>query len=601
VPRLVYKPGRSDAMTFQLGTEPITIGRSDDQAICIPDQSLSRVHARIESVDGRYFVVDLKSKNGTYVNGVLVQRRELRSGDTLKLGDLVFFFTAEASPVAREPRKEPTPALELNSRLQAVRELSHVPLDKLVRAQEPLTALGPGSESADARLHNKLRILLEVAKLLSVTDNVDTLLGKILDLVFQLLSVDRAAILLLDDETGQFTPRVTRTTSGLPDQRPIYSQNIVDYVLQRSVAVLFSDAVSDPRLNDAESVIMQSIRSSMCVPLKPKDDVIGVIYVDNLSAPNRFSEEDLEFLVAFASHAAIALENAALYRRIEQETVARMQLIMDAKLASLGALVAGIAHEIRNPLNFINNFADTSTARVEELQTILEQQRARLDPAVLEELDDTLLGLKEGVGRISAHGRRADAIIRGMLLHARRPTAAREEGDLNALVAESVSHSRNGMRNVTLEFRLLEEYDADIGPLEMIKGDLRRVFINIVDNALYAMAQKQRALGAAYSPVLQVWTVNRGDAAEVRIRDNGPGIPKELSARIFDPFFTTKPPGEGTGLGLSLSHDIVVQGHQGMLRMETEPGQFTEFIITLPKRSQVKRSSARWPTAMNKP
>ncbi len=588
MPRLIFKRGQADEAAFPLGEPNVTIGRANDQAICIPHPSLSRHHARIEYSHGRFFVVDMQSKNGTFVNGKPIKLHELRPGDIITLGDVELFFEnpAQASPAGATPWAEQPP----EPRPHAIHELTHISLEKLLRPAEQEGASRSTPSGAVAHLHDKLRILLEMARLLSVTDDVDILLGKIMDMVFQLLSVDRGAILLINEETGRLEPRVMRSAQGLAEQRPI-SQNIVDYVMKRSVAVLFSDAVHDPRLDEAQSVIAQSIRASMCVPLKPKDTVMGVLYVDNLSAPNRFSEEDLEFLVAFASHAAIALENAALYRRIERETVERMQLIMDAKLTSLGAMVSGIAHELRNPLNFINNFAGAAVERVDELFTLLSRSRGRLEPGALAEFEDAMASLRETTGKISEHSTRADAIIHGMLAHARRPAGTRAAEELNLLVAENVGLGLGGRRGERLAVHLEEDYDPAIGPVEMVSSDLGRVFLNVVENALYAMAQKQRQLGPSYAPVLRVRTVSRGEYVEVSIRDNGPGIPPDIASRIFEPFFTTKAPGEGTGLGLSLSHEIVVQGHQGTMRMETEPGSFTEFIIVLPKRSKARRPS----------
>ncbi|WP_224362315.1 FHA domain-containing protein [Hyalangium versicolor] len=598
MPRFIFKRGRLDEVTFEIGEGSASIGRANEQTICIPHPSLSRQHARVESVNGEYFIVDLQSKNGTQVNGLPVQRQKLRSGDIITLGEITLFFeqSATAPPVDLHNEDTPLQTQGLEPRPHAIRELTSISLEKLLQSSERRATVQADPSNAVAHLHGKLRILLEMAKLLSLTDEVDILLGKILDMVFQLLSADRCAILLLNEETGLIEPRVTRTAQGAPAQQPIYSQNIVDYVMQRSVAVLFSDAAHDPRLDAAHSIIFQSIRASMCVPLKPKDQVIGVLYVDNLSTPNRFSEEDLEFLVAFASHAAIALENAALYRRIERETVERMQIVMDAKLASLGSMVSGIAHELRNPLNFINNFAGLATERVDELTSLLGNQRDRMEPAALAQFEESLSALRENTSRISGHTHRADAIIHGMLLHARRPRGTRETEDLNTLVAENVSHAFGGHQGGPLEIQLDEQYDPSIGPVEMVRTDLGRVILNIVDNALYAMKQKLRDLGPTYKAVLQVRTLNRGDFAEVHIRDNGPGVPSEIAPKIFEPFFTTKPPGEGTGLGLSLSHEIVVQGHQGSLRMDTDARSFTEFILTLPKKSRSRRpSSSKWP------
>jgi signal transduction histidine kinase len=567
MPTLVYNPGGPEERVFVIRDEVVTIGRAEDQTVCIPHRSLSRSQARIERSEGRYFLVDQQSKNGTFVNGMRVQRKEIRGGDTITLGELDLLFMAD--PVL-SAGGSPLP--------QAIRPLTRTSIVKLAGTIEP----SAGAQRSEARL----QILIEVAKLLPLSDDVDTLLHKILDLTFQILNVDRGVILLVNEATGQLERRAVKTSRPLEGDEPIFSQHIVDFVRHNRVAALFADASVDPRLDAARSVVAQSIRSSMCVPLEPKDDVIGVLYVDNLRAAHVFSEADLEFLVAFAGQAAVAVKNASLYRRLERETVERMQLVLDAKLASLNQMVAGIAHEIRNPLNFINNFAAISSELAQELTEGLRAQQARLDPDALAQLEESLVQLRDSTVRITEHGRRADAIIQGMLQHARRPSGARAPADLNAVVDESVrlAHASARLRGDGLDVRVVATYDPAIGPLEMAALDLGRVFINVVDNALYAMQQKRRERGAGYAPELGVRTLGLGDHVEVRIRDNGTGIPKGVVARMFEPFFTTKPPGQGTGLGLSLSRDIVVQGHQGTMRVESEEGEFTEFVITLPKR-----------------
>ncbi|RKG88233.1 FHA domain-containing protein [Corallococcus terminator] len=579
---LVYNPGQPDELSYPLGDAPLTIGRADDQVICIPHRSLSRQHARIERTDGRFFVTDLQSKNGTFVNGEQIRRKELRPGDTLTLGELVFLLTRDAPPAVAPGT--PGEASSDEPRPQLTRALTRVPLKTLVQAVPGPEQSASEAAIAATRARERLRILQEVAKLLSVTDDFDTLLGKVLDLAFQILHVDRGVILLLDEQSGKLEPRVSKTAEGTPVRGPIFSQNIVDFVLRRSVAALFSDAVNDPRLDAAESIIFSSIRASMCVPLKPRDEVMGVLYVDNLSTPNRFSEDDLDFLVAFAGQAALALENARLYRRIEQETVQRMQLIMDAKLASLASMVGGMAHELRNPLNFISNFAGLSVGLTEDLAQVMAPQREKLDAASVRDVDEALDCLRTNAKKINEHGRRADSLIQGMLQHARRSPGPREAVDLNALVAESIALGQGGVRGQPMPVRLDAEYDPAVASVELVRADVGRVIINVVDNALYAMRQKWAAQGVGYVPVLKVRTLARPEQVEVRLRDNGPGIPTASAQRIFDPFFTTKPPGQGTGLGLSLSHDIIVQGHQGTFRMETVPGEFTEFVITLPRR-----------------
>jgi signal transduction histidine kinase len=237
----------------------------------------------------------------------------------------------------------------------------------------------------------------------------------------------------------------------------------------------------------------------------------------------------------------------------------------------------------------VNNFAELSVELAEELQQELRAHRAALDEATFDNLMALAGDLVQNARKINEHGRRADSIVRGMLLHSRGQTGDWQETDLNALLEEYVNLSYHGMRaqdqsfNITIE----RDYGADVGTVRAVPQDLSRVFLNIVNNACYAANDRKRRLEAAgeatgFSPVLRVRTCRDGDFVEVRIRDNGDGIPQEIRDRIFNPFFTTKPTGQGTGLGLSISHDIVAQQHNGTLEVESEPGAFTEFIIRLP-------------------
>jgi signal transduction histidine kinase len=247
------------------------------------------------------------------------------------------------------------------------------------------------------------------------------------------------------------------------------------------------------------------------------------------------------------------------------------------KLASLGALTAGIAHEIRNPLNFVTNFAELAVELVRELRERLPDKSG--------EMVELLAALEQNVTKIEAHGRRADHIVHSMLLHARSQPGQRQKTDLNLLVAESVNLAYHGLRGQDPTFHVAVEMDLDraLPPLEVSPQDLSRVVLNLMNNALYAADHKHRMADTAFSPRVVVRTRDCGETVELRFWDNGDGVAPELREKIFAPFFTTKPAGAGTGLGLSISYDIVVQMHKGTLRVESEEGRFAEFIVTLPK------------------
>ncbi len=267
--------------------------------------------------------------------------------------------------------------------------------------------------------------------------------------------------------------------------------------------------------------------------------------------------------------------------------LAQANLIQSEKMASLGALTAGIAHEIKNPLNFVNNFANLSNELLNELKEAAAPAFATLDADQRDEIDETIEMLTGNLEKIQEHGKRADGIVKSMLAHSRGGSGDRREADLNALVEELLNLAYHGARaqdqnfNITLE----RDYDKAMKPIELVPQDVTRVLLNLCGNGFYA-ANKRRKEGGdeAFRPVLKVSTGDLGDAVEVRIRDNGTGIPPEIKDKLFQPFFTTKPTGEGTGLGLSISYDIVTQQHGGTIAVDSRVDDFTEFTIRLPRK-----------------
>ena len=299
-----------------------------------------------------------------------------------------------------------------------------------------------------------------------------------------------------------------------------------------------------------------------------------------------------EMAAARDAAAAASRTMEAAYRELK---AAQASLVHAEKMASLGQLTAGIAHELKNPLNFINNFASLAQELLVELK---EELGPALAPDGTDEASDIMATLSGNLGKIVEHGRRADGIIRSMLLHSRGGSGERQETDVNALVQEALNLAYHGARSQSPEMNVTLERDLgkDIAPLEMVPQDITRVLLNLFGNALYATDKRRREeRGGAWRPTLTVVTRDAGDAVEIRVRDNGTGMPPEVRAKLFTPFFTTKPTGEGTGLGLSISYDIVVQQHGGSIDVDSEPGAFTEFTIRLPRTTQRVASAAREP------
>lgn len=282
--------------------------------------------------------------------------------------------------------------------------------------------------------------------------------------------------------------------------------------------------------------------------------------------------------------AELEAQNISLNKKTKELQDSHAQLIQAEKMASLGELTAGIAHEIKNPLNYINNFAELSVGLVDDLKQDIEKIKDSMDSKTVEHVDEILKDLTYNAGEIKQSGSRADNIIQGMLLHSRGGDGERQDSDINVLLDQYLALAYHSMRaqHSTFEATMENDYDESIGKVSVVPQDLGRVFLNILNNACHAIFEKTKNSEVGYSPTLSVSTKSLGNKIEIRIRDNGHGIPEEIKDKIFNPFFTTKPTGEGTGLGLSLSYDIIVKEHRGDIKVESEKGSFTEFIITLP-------------------
>lgn len=397
-------------------------------------------------------------------------------------------------------------------------------------------------------------------------------------------------------------------------QLPFMSPSIINYVAHTQKDVVLNDATREGQFTRDPYIVVTQPKSILCTPLLNQGKSIGIVYLENNLTTGAFTRDRVETLRILSAQAAISIENSRLYKQLEgysrtleikvdertqelkdknqelQATLKKLkatqdQIIAQEKLASLGALTAGIAHEIKNPLNFVNNFAELSAELTQELLEEIENQQDRLESETIEYIEEILSDLEQNVKKINEHGKRADNIVRGMLMHSRGQTGERQPTNINALLAEYVNLAYHGMRAKDASFNIAIEtdYDDAIGEVNVVPQSMSRVFLNVINNACYSANEKKKELGDKFSPVLSVRTKNLGDRIEIRIRDNGKGIPNDILDKIFNPFFTTKPTGQGTGLGLSISHDIIVQEHQGQLNVETEAGRYAEFIIVLPR------------------
>jgi signal transduction histidine kinase len=282
---------------------------------------------------------------------------------------------------------------------------------------------------------------------------------------------------------------------------------------------------------------------------------------------------------------AIRAARDAAETALHELQAAQASLVHAQKMAALGQVTAGIAHEIKNPLNFVNNFAGLSVELLDELKDAAHEVGA-LDSGKGAEIAEIISMLTGNLEKIADHGRRADGIVRGMLQHSRGGSGDWQATDLNALVEESLNLAYHGARAQDRDFEIALELDLDrnLAPIEVVSQEVSRVLLNLISNGFYAVTKRGLDGDGAFRPLLKMATREFNDGVEIRVRDNGVGIPAEYREKLFQPFFTTKPTGEGTGLGLSISYEIVTQQHGGTIAVDSEVGDFTEFTVRLPRR-----------------
>jgi len=441
----------------------------------------------------------------------------------------------------------------------------------------------------------------EVLKAISrSTFDLPAVLHALVETASRLCEADKGTITRQKD--GQF---FRAESYGFPEQFMNYVRGVPVVVdrhsatgraLLEGIVVHIPDVETDPDYTFREGQRLGDFRSLLGVPMLRERIPIGVIALTR-TEPRAFTDKQIELAITFADQAAIAIENVRLFdevqaracvlaQSLEDLRAAQDRLVQTEKLASLGQLTAGIAHEIKNPLNFVNNFAALSVELTDELNGVLSQ--TSLADGTRAEIDELTGLLRGNLAKVVQHGKRADSIVKNMLLHSREGSGEHRPVDINAIVDESLNLAYHGARaeKAGFDITMQRNFDPAVGMADVYPQEVTRVLLNLISNGFYATTKRKAEAADGFEPTLSATTKNLGDKVEIRIRDNGTGIPEEVKEKIFNPFFTTKPSGEGTGLGLSMSHDIIVKQHGGSIDVETKPGVFTEFKVVLPRTSK---------------
>ncbi len=551
--------GADQGSRFEIGEQPVGLGRGIRNEIRVGDHEASRQHAVIQYVDGAFVVKDRGSANGTYVNGAVVRMKELHDGDQVQVGGTVLLFHQSG---AQAPGREAADRIDLVSRpagddqASIVGELAQ---DAAKRLSEQTAH--SGSANAAQELSNLQAIYRIAEEAVSPAISLDQLLQRILNLTIGVVGADRGCMLVTDPQTGQSVPKVV-SYGRRADQsaRMPVSRSIVDYVLKKGQGVRTSDARTDRRFVPGQSILQAGIREAMCVPMQGRYDVLGVIYVDTTTPPERvvldggvthkFSEEQLRLLVAIGSQAALAIENSRY-----QEALLKAE-----RLAAMGQTIAMLSHHIKNILQGIRGGSYLIDLGLKEHNEGHVQQ---------------------GWGIVEKNQNKIYQLVMDMLTFSKERQPVMKLAPLNQTVGEvcELMQSRATDCHVRLEVRLKD----DLPPATFDAEGIHRAVLNVVTNAIDAVEGIEGG-----HVIVETGHDASADVIFVAVTDNGPGIPEDQLTRIFNIFESTKG-ARGTGLGLAVSQKILRE-HGGDVIVETKPGFGCRFVLDWPRGDEEHRS-----------
>lgn len=566
MPSLFVISGRDQGTRFQLDEAVHTVGRTQSNSVRLHDTEVSREHAEFVRRGNAYILRDLSSSNGTYVNGQPTIERELVSGDQLQFGRSTLLYTGfvENSLEDIADQVNIVPRAEQNDGSRIVAALSHSGGSDWL-----LPDAHDSSSPWIARARSNLQIMYRTALAVSHTMDIDQLLARIMEMIFEWVDADRGCIMLRDTETEQLVPKVRRHRRGIrTDERISISKTILDYVVDHNEGVLTSNARDDDRWDPTASIVSMGVREAICVPMQGRYNVVGVIYIDTTITPQRmlinagkvdqFTEEHLRLMIAIAHQAALAVEDTSYYKAMLQAE----------RLAAVGQTIASLSHHIKNILQGVRGgsylielgLADHGKAMTKE-----EPDEVSAAKAV-----DTI---RKGWGIVERNQERISALVMDMLTFSKEREPEPRVGDLNALVLDVVElmqvHAEEA--GVTLQSKC----DSSMPLLLFDSEAMHRALLNIVTNAI-------DACDGVHGAKVTVKSVHDATdkMARLLVTDSGAGIPPEDLEAIFNVFVSRKG-GRGTGLGLPVSRKILEE-HGGQIFVESAPGAGSTFTLEFP-------------------
>jgi two-component system, NtrC family, sensor kinase len=550
VPSLFVIRGNDQGARFELEDHTLRLGRDSSNDLQIHDTEVSRLHAELRLAEHGYVISDLSSSNGTFVNGHRISQHVLQSGDQVQVGGTLMLYTGPAeeseSDVAETILIASVQAPEEQSRI--VRSLKESEGSRIFDLDSPIP-----QNSWLARARSNLQVMYRTALAVSHTLDIDQLLQRIMELIFEWVEADRGCIMLMDPMTNTLQPRVRRTRRGIRAEEKItISKTILDYVTQRNEGVLTSDAREDNRWDTGASIVQMGIREAICVPLQGRYDVVGVIYIDTSTPPqevirqgrsNKFTEDHLKLMVAIAHQAALAVEDTRYYSAMVQAE----------RLAAIGQTVATLSHHIKNILQGIRG-------------------GSYLIELGLNDHDESVVG--KGWKIVEKNQNKISTLVMDMLTFSKEREPDLATANVNQTVSEVIELVRAYADEAKVALRW--QPAAEMPDMFFDPEGLHRAVLNVATNAVEAAGENDPpgyvAVSTSYA------------AAEAMVRivvvDNGPGIPAEQIDKLFSPFASTKK-GRGTGLGLPVTQKILNE-HGGRILVDSEPGRGSRFTLELP-------------------